>query len=222
MFQARIHMIDGQLAPNQVSGERVVAAMGVTPRERFVPDAYRHAAYTDAPVPLSPHRAMLSPVILGRLLQEAPLNEHSRVLVIAGSTGYSAAILAMMGCHVVMLEDNKIWADKATALLKELNVQQVNVVHGALDGSVPTDHTFDAVLIEGAVQALPKWLFECLTPDGCVLTILRDSADATNQLSAMGHAIVAHKQGDGWHTQMICAASMPVIPAFRAMHPFTL
>lgn len=215
-------MIDGQLAPNQVNDARVVAAMGVTPRERFVPDAYRHAAYIDAPVPLSPHRAMLSPVVLGRLLQEAPLHEQARVLVIAGSTGYSAAIIAMMGCHVVILEENKAWADKAAMLLEELNLPHVNVVNGAMDGSVPIDHTFDTILIEGAVEALPKWLFECLTPDGCVLTIMHDTTQHVSSISAMGQAIVAYKQSDGWQMHTICTGSMPVISAFRATQPFTL
>lgn len=221
MFQARVKMIEGQLAPNQVLDERVIAAMGITPRERFVPKAYSQAAYVDAPIPLSPHRAMLSPMVLGWLLQAANIQEHQRVLVIAGSTGYSAAIAAMMGASVVLLEENKAWADQAAALFKELAIHQATVVQGAMDGSIPHHHTFDAILIEGAVETLPDWLADCLTPDGCVLTVMRNAASSP-ELSAMGKAVVARRQSKDWHLSEIGAASMPLLPAFAVKRGFTL
>jgi len=49
---ARRHMVDGQIRPNDVTDLRVLAAMLEVPRERFAPPASTSIAYLDLDLPV--------------------------------------------------------------------------------------------------------------------------------------------------------------------------
>jgi len=69
--EARRHMVDGQLRPNQVDDPRIVAAMRELPRHRFAPAAQAARVHADADVPLPGGRFMLKPLVIARLVQLA-------------------------------------------------------------------------------------------------------------------------------------------------------
>jgi protein-L-isoaspartate(D-aspartate) O-methyltransferase len=64
-------MVAEPVAHHGVNDPRVVAAMGAVPRERFVPENYVSAAYTDFLVPLGHGRELNSPMALGGCSSEA-------------------------------------------------------------------------------------------------------------------------------------------------------
>ena len=117
---ARIAMIEGQLQPNAITDEAVVAAMGVVPREHFVPAAYQACAYADAPVALGAGRYLLSPLALAQMVQALKPQEHEKALVIGGNLGYGAALLAALGAQVTLAEDEPSLAAQAVENLKAL------------------------------------------------------------------------------------------------------
>src|ERR1700754_4010464 len=107
-------MVASQLRTTAVNDPRVIAAMGKVARERFVPAAQAPLAYLDKTLPVAPGRGMASPMVVGRLLTEARVQEGDRALVIGAGSGYSAAVLAELGASVTALEDDKELAGKAT------------------------------------------------------------------------------------------------------------
>ena len=137
---ARRGMIDSQLRTSGVNEPFVLARMAVVPREDFVPEGQRSAAYSDRAVRLPGGGALPAPLFHGLLLTEARPTPADRVLVVDGGSGYLPALL-------------------------EPIVEALTVVspEDAAAGRVKGKPTL--VLIEGAIEHLPETLARKL-PDG--------------------------------------------------------
>ena len=169
---AREAMVASQLRPNKVSDMRVVAAMAVVPRERFVPAECVPLAYRDTAVALGEGRTLNIPMVIGRLLTEARLRADDRVLLIGAGTGYTAAVLARIVAHVVAVEVDPALAAKARdALAGEAGVE---LVEGPLEAGHAAGAPYDVLIVDGAVERLPDSLAEQLRVDGRVVTGLVD------------------------------------------------
>lgn len=92
----RAAMVASQLRTNAVTDARVLTAMGAVPREDFVPPALAAAAYADLPIPLADGRSINPPMVTGRLLNEARIGPHDKVLIVADASGYVAAVAAKL------------------------------------------------------------------------------------------------------------------------------
>src|ERR1041384_3242528 len=66
---ARRHMVDGQIRTADVTNPRLIAAMQTVPRELFVAPAMTAQAYRDGDVSLGEGRALVRPIVLGKLIQ---------------------------------------------------------------------------------------------------------------------------------------------------------
>jgi protein-L-isoaspartate(D-aspartate) O-methyltransferase len=97
---ARRTMVDSQLRTFDVNDLPLLTAMDTVPREFFVPAGREDLAYIDQDVPVSDgpnRRMMLSPMVLGRLIQALEVTDGMRVLDVACGLGYSSAVLAHLG-----------------------------------------------------------------------------------------------------------------------------
>src|SRR5690606_28967398 len=64
----RTTMVDTQVRPSDVTQFPLIEAMLTVPREDFVPDARREAAYSEAPIDLGGGRVLFEPRTLAKLL----------------------------------------------------------------------------------------------------------------------------------------------------------
>lgn len=156
---ARRTMIDNQLRPVGVTDPAVLAAMGSVARERFVPDEARAMAYGDRSVALGGGRFLAPPAVLGQLLTAMAPATGDRALVVGAGTGYSAAVLAAIGCEVFALE----CAPALAARARELGAR---VVEGPLEAGHKTAAPYDLVLIDGAVEQIPDAIVGQLADGG--------------------------------------------------------
>lgn len=90
---ARRAMIDSQLRTSGVNAPWVLAAVAAVPRERFVPEALRDAAYIDRAIDLGNGRALAAPLVHARMLEEAAPGKDDKVLLVGDGEGYLAALL---------------------------------------------------------------------------------------------------------------------------------
>ncbi|MEO6387378.1 MAG: protein-L-isoaspartate O-methyltransferase, partial [Croceibacterium sp.] len=103
---ARRAMIDSQLRTSGVNEPWVLARMNAVPREDFVPEGVRGAAYIDRAVPLGGGAMLAAPLFHARMLAEAKPSLSDRVLVIDGGSGYLPALLeGIVGAISVMTAD---------------------------------------------------------------------------------------------------------------------
>jgi protein-L-isoaspartate(D-aspartate) O-methyltransferase len=208
----RANMVAAQLRPNDVKDARVRDAMATVPRERFVPDGFAPVAYMEGYIPVGPGRVLLDPRSFGKLLQLAEVKPNDRVLDVACGTGYSTAVLALIGREVVGIEDNADLAARASASLGVLGLGNARVIGGSPVSGSPKDGPFDVIFINGAIEREPEELLGQLADGGRLVAIMR--ADAA------GHAVVYLKHQGAVGERSAFDACVPVLPGFEKPRQF--
>jgi protein-L-isoaspartate(D-aspartate) O-methyltransferase len=171
---ARFNMIEQQIRTWSVLDPAVLNLLAVLRREDFVPAAYRALAFVDAEVPLPEGQCMLTPKVEARLLQEAGVQRHERVLEVGAGSGFMAALLAHRSRSVVSLELHAGLATMAAANLQRAGIANSKVrVHDGARG-LPAEAPFDVIMLSGSVNAVPQVLLDQLAPGGRLLAIVGD------------------------------------------------
>jgi protein-L-isoaspartate(D-aspartate) O-methyltransferase len=163
---ARRFMVDGQVRTSDVTDQRIVGAMLDLPRERFVEPGI---AYLDLDVAVAPGRRMLKPMVLAKLVQAAGVDGTDRVLDVGCATGYSTALLGRLAGEVTGLEENDALAKAAAQNLRD--VANVNVVAGAFRDGWAAAAPYNVILVNGAVEVVPKTLCAQLADGGRLVCI---------------------------------------------------
>ena len=169
----RLNMIKTQLAANDVADPRIQAAMGAVARERFIPPAGRALAYSDAPVPLAPGRALLDPRSFAKLLELANIAPTDHILDVGCATGYSAAVLAQLARSVVALDQDAEFLRLAGDLVPACGGHNVVVALGPLAEGVKVKAPYDAILVEGGIEEPPQKLLSQLGEGGRLVAVLQ-------------------------------------------------
>jgi len=167
--QSRRKMVDNQLRTNDVTDHRILDAMELVPRERFVPASKRVVAYIDEDLPVDTAesgRVLMKPHIFGKLVQLAEIRADDVVLVVGAATGYSTAVVSKLAASVVALEENEDLAKTATEVLDDLGIENAVVVEGPLVSGYASEGPYDVVLVDGAVETLPDALLDQVKSDG--------------------------------------------------------
>jgi len=103
-------MVDTQVRPSDVTKFPIIDAMLSVPREAFLPDALRDVAYMGENIDLAPHRCVLEPRTIAKMLDGLNVEADELVLDIAPALGYSTALLAQLAEAVVAVESwQKRW-----------------------------------------------------------------------------------------------------------------
>ena len=213
--QRRHIMVSSQLRPNKVTDTRVLDAFAATPREEFIPKHIQSLAYIDEDLFLKGGRFMLEPMVLARLLQALELDGSETILDIAAACGYSTALLAHLGQSVVGVEANKSLADAAHDHLIQLGIDNGVVLHGAHLTGYPSEAPYDAIIIEGAVAAVPDSILAQLAEHGRMAVVVR--ADA----AASGKATLITRRGKKhFDTKVLFDAQTPILDGFAAPKRF--
>ena len=212
---ARDLMVDSQVRPNQVNARRVIGAMRVLPREEFAPAGAM--PYSDADIDLGGGRYLLCPMVTARLAQLVMANNPEHVLVVAAGAGYLAAVLAACGAKVVAQEDE---ARLRTGALAR-HAPSVEQVGGKLQSGWPAGGPYDAILIEGAVAAIPEVFAAQLAPGGRLVTELAEGPEpAGSGPAGRGRAVIAEPAGGSYSMARMFDCTARVLPPFRRAPAF--
>ena len=170
--QARFNMIEQQIRPWDVLDAGVLSLLAIVRREDFMPAAYKSLAFVDAEVPLGQGQVMLAPRLEARLLQEAQVQRHERVLEIGAGSGFMAALLAHRAQSVISLDIVPELAAMASAHLRRAGVRNASVRE--LDGArgLPGEGPFDVIMLSGSVPEVPTVLLDQLKIGGRLLAIV--------------------------------------------------
>ena len=203
-------MVESQLRTNDVNDVAVIRAILAVPREAFVPEERRAAAYIDRAVPLGNGRALNPPLATARLVTESRVEAGQSVLLVGAATGYAAALLAELGAKVTAVE-----SDAALIALAEAALQGrtgVTLVHGAMEAGAPAGAPYDLLFIDGAVEVLPDALVDQVRPGGRVV-FARVDAGVTRLCSGV-------RSAGGFGALAFSDSEAVVLPGFAAPRPF--
>ena len=208
---ARANMVENQVRPNGVTDHRLIAAMAELPRELFVPDARRDIAYMDEDIPLKKGRWLIEPMAQARLIQLAAITRSDSVLHIGCATGYGTAILARLAQSVTAIDEDPELSDMAASLLAELGSSGTRILQAPHAGGAPAAAPFDVIVIEGAVQEIPKQLLSQLKDGGRLAAVIGNSS--------VGKTVLYTRAGQSFSRRVAFDASVAVLPGFAAPAP---
>jgi len=210
---ARRNMVASQICTNEVNDPLVVEAIGLVPRERFLPAPLQAQAYVDEDVQVTDGRWLMEPMVAARLLQLADVQHTDHALVVPCGSGYLAAVLSHMAGSVVAIEADGSMRDGASKLLSELGADTVAVVSGHVADGCPGQSPFDVILFDGAVSEVPEKILDQLSDKGrCVAVV---------QNGPIGQATLVQRTGSAFGTRIEFDASIPALPEFGAESTFT-
>ncbi|MFC4351283.1 protein-L-isoaspartate O-methyltransferase [Fodinicurvata halophila] len=207
---ARQNMVESQLRTNRVFGERLLDAFETLPRELFVPETIRSISYIDEDLHIGGGRYLLEPMVLGRLLQAADIQESDVALDIGCTTGYATAILARLCSTAVGLESDPGLVDTANDLLSRMEISNAVVVQGDLAEGYPKQAPYNVILVNGGVEELPAGLTEQLAEGGRLVTVTRPAS------GGIGRARLYRKDEGIVSNRILFDASTPVLEEFKA------
>ncbi|WP_445678593.1 protein-L-isoaspartate O-methyltransferase family protein [Radicibacter daui] len=210
--QARMNMIEGQIRPNKVTDSRIVDAMAVVPREKFLPEAQRGFAYIDEDIACAPGRHLIEPMVLARLLQAASIGASDVVLDIGCGSGYSLAVISHLASTVVGIESDEALAARAQTLIGELEITNAAVVKGDLQRGYPEQAPYNVIVLAGAVSEVPQSLLGQLAEGGRLVTVVRKGL--------VGHAVLFERVGKNVSRRELFDAGTPIVPGFEAKPAF--
>jgi protein-L-isoaspartate(D-aspartate) O-methyltransferase len=172
---ARQNMIENQVRTWEVLDPRVLEVLGAVRREDFVPARHRNLAFADIALPIDHQEVMLKPVVEGRVLQALALAPGERVLEIGTGTGFLTACMARLAGSVVSVERHADLADGARAQLAAAQLRNVRVEVADAIRDFSCDESFEAVVVGGAVYALPERFRGWVKPGGRLFAIVGES-----------------------------------------------
>jgi protein-L-isoaspartate(D-aspartate) O-methyltransferase len=213
----RKNMVESQVRPNDVTDRRIINAMLNVPREAFLPTALKPIAYIDEKLPLvkaadgAPARGLMAPRVFAKLIQLAEVSESDIVLDVGGLTGYSAAVIARLAQTVVVLESDPALAETATKALEELGVDNAAVVTGDLEVGYPSEGPYDAIIVEGTVDAMPPGLLDQLKDGGRLVAI---------ESGIPSEGVIWRRMGRTFDRRIAFEAAAPIVPGFQKNREF--
>jgi protein-L-isoaspartate(D-aspartate) O-methyltransferase len=175
--QARRQMVQDQLVRRGIRDPATLAAMGLVPRERFVPAGLVGRAYHDGALSIGHGQTISQPYIVALMTQALALGdqgwpwteEAARVLDVGTGSGYQAAILAQLGARVTSMERDPDLAAEAGRRLSSLGYD-VQVVVGDGSQGAPEWAPYAAIVVGAAAPEVPEPL-QAQLADGARLVI---------------------------------------------------
>ena len=152
-----------------IADPRVLDAIERTPREMFVPNALRDAAYDDRALPIDCDQTISQPYIVAYMTEQAKIDDRCKLLEIGTGSGYQTAILSRLARRVYTIERHPRLAKTAEAAFETLGL--ANIVPMIGDGAKgwPAQAPFDRILVTAAAPARPAALLDQLKEGGVLI-----------------------------------------------------
>lgn len=210
----RTTMVDTQVRPSDVTKFPIIDAMLRVPREAFVPDDRREAAYAGNNVDLGGGRVVLEARTLAKLLEGLDIQPDELALDVGCGLGYSGAVLSRLSQAVVCLEENAEMAADAERILGENGADNAVVIDGPLDKGAAKHGPYDVIIIEGGVEQIPETLLSQLKDGGRIGAIFMEGG--------VGICRIGHKFDGQISWRFSFNASAPILVGFGKKAEFAL
>ncbi len=208
--QARVNMITQQLRTWDILDETVLHAVRTTPRENFVPAAYKNLAFADMYIPLAHGQMMITPKEEARLLQALNLKANETVLEVGTGSGYMTALLARLAKFVYSLDIFPEFTQHAQVKLATHNINNVTLLTADAARGWEQQGPYDAIIITGALPFLPESFRNSLKPGGRLIAIL-------GQAPAMEATLIKRDIHSGWSEEKLFETVIPTL--LNALQP---
>ncbi len=147
----------------------VLQAIEKTPREAFVPEAFRAHAWTNSALPIGSGQTISQPQIIATMTLALDVNKQTKVLEIGTGSGYQAVVLSHLCRRVYTVERQPSLLRQAEARFAALN--RYNITAKLADGGYgwPEQAPFARIMVTAAADDIPPLLVEQLDYGGILV-----------------------------------------------------
>ena len=199
---ARMNMVKQQLRTGDVLDKTILELFSSIPREEFVPNEYRHFAYTDMQIQLHHQQRMLTPLEEAKILQSLDLKGHEIVLEVGTGTGFLTALLSRLAKKVISIDYFSDFTTSAHKKLAEHHCSNVELHTGDASRGWMDNAPYDAIVFTGAVEELTETHRLQLLPGGKMFAILGKEPIMQGELFELDH-------DGGWTNELLFETSIP-------------
>ena len=166
--QLRRAMVLEQLVRRGIRDPRVLEAMSIVPRHRFVDPALAAHAYEDRPLGIGHGQTISQPYMVARATELAGPRATDRALEVGAGSGYQAAVLAQLAAQVFAVEIVPELAARARQVLAEVGDGHDKVTVDSFDGSGgwPEHAPYDVIIVSAGAPRIPALMVSELADGG--------------------------------------------------------
>ncbi|MET0281853.1 MAG: protein-L-isoaspartate O-methyltransferase [Steroidobacteraceae bacterium] len=175
MSLARTQMTYQQVRAWSVLPPEVLEIFERLPREDFVPSGWQGAAYGDLAVPLADHQHMLTPTVVGRILQAVTVQHTDSVLEVGTGSGYLTACLGLLARQVHSLEIRPELARQARTHLHAAGIGNASVEDADVFHWQPVAPAYDVIVVTGSLPVYDNRFEALLGPGGRLFVVSGDA-----------------------------------------------
>ena len=163
---ARRTMVIEQLARRGIRDARVLGAMGLVPRHRFVEESLSAMAYDDRPLSIGHGQTISQPYMVARATELAEVHATDRALEVGAGSGYQAAVLARLAAEVFAIEIVPSLGERARRVLAALGAGNVTLESFDGGGGWPAHAPYDVIIVSAGAPRVPPLLASELAEGG--------------------------------------------------------
>lgn len=208
--RARRNMLDQQIRPWDVIDQRVLDAIGASPREDYVPPTFRTLAFADMNLPLAHGQVMMPPKLEARLLQALAIESDDKILEVGTGSGYVTSLLAKLGRHVTSVDIFPDFTTQATQKLAAHGIHNVTLEVGDAARGWGRGAPYDVIFVTGSLPLAPDDFRAQLAPGGRLVAIVGTAP-------AMEARLIEHIDGRHLRTRSLLETVLP--PLINAPEP---
>jgi protein-L-isoaspartate(D-aspartate) O-methyltransferase len=190
--EPRRAMVIEQLVHRGIRDARVLGAMGLVPRHRFVEATLAEMAYDDRPLSIGHGQTISQPYMVARATELCEVRPTDRALEVGAGSGYQAAVLARLCAEVFAIEIVPALAERARRVLAETGATNVTLESFDGSGGWPAHAPYDVIIVSAGAPRVPPLLAGELADGGRLVIPLGGPEEQTLAL--------VRRQGDEFTT----------------------
>ena len=207
------NMIEGQIKPINGMSEELLSTFYSLDRNDFMPEAMKQMSYVEKNIILQNKRTILKPSLIAQIALSINLKAHENVLILGATTGYLSAILSYQAETVIVVEENDSLLNSSENAIKKNNINNVVFIKNEIIKGYNDQSPFNAIIIEGAIQEVPRNILDQLDEGGRLLAIVQEED--------MCSAKLFRKNGQSVSIQKLFNCSIPVLDMFMKKNSFS-
>jgi protein-L-isoaspartate(D-aspartate) O-methyltransferase len=145
---------------------RVMKVMASVPRDEFVPDDMKHAAFVNGPLPIGDGQTISQPYIVALMTDMLAIEPEHTVLEIGTGSGYQTAVLSQLCKQVYTVECIAALSERACVHFRKLKYENIEATIGNGYQGWPEHAPYDGIIVTAAASHIPEALIEQLKPGG--------------------------------------------------------
>lgn len=199
---AHFNMLEQQVRPSDVLDPRVLSALEKVKRSEFVDASLAGLAYADTELPIGFGQTILAPVLVGRMLQAADVQQNEYVLEIGTGSGYMTALLEQLAAHVTTVEMIAELSEIAQQKLSHLNT--ISFAIGDASKGWPLADRIDVIVSTAAFVSVPDEYLQSLKVGGRMIAVVGES-------EPMSINVIRRVTEREWQTETMFETVIPVM-----------